>query len=81
MMNRDTLHSLIDRIAEVEVPAAQRFLEYLATTPAYRAARLAPPDDEPVTASDNNSIARARADMEAGLVTTHDDVLREFGLG
>jgi hypothetical protein len=48
-MSRDTLHSLVDRIPEEELPAAQRFLEYLAVSPAYRAALCAAPDDEPVT--------------------------------
>lgn len=79
-MNRDSLHNLIDRIPEAEVPAARRFLEYLATNPAYRAAQLAPDDDEPVTTADAEAIARARSDIEAGRVTMHEDVLREFGL-
>jgi hypothetical protein len=37
-MSRDTLHDLVDRIPEEELPAAKRFLEYLAVSPAYRAA-------------------------------------------
>ena len=81
-MNRDSLHNLIDRIPEAEVQVARRFLEYLATSPAYRAAQLAPHDDEPVTTADADAeaIARARSDIEAGRVTPHEDVLREFGL-
>jgi hypothetical protein len=47
-MTRDTLHNLLDRIPEEELPAAQRFLEYLAVSPAYRAALSAAPDDDPV---------------------------------
>jgi hypothetical protein len=46
-MSRDTLHDLIDRIPEEELPAAKRFLEYLVVSPAYRAALSASPDDEP----------------------------------
>ena len=49
-MVRELLHELIDRIPEAEIPAAQRYLEYLATSAAFRAALCAPPDDEPVTA-------------------------------
>ena len=79
VMNRDSLHNLIDRIPDSEVPAARRFLEYLAVSPVYRAAQLAPDDDEPVTAADAESIARARLDIEAGRVTKHEEVLREFG--
>ena len=74
------MHHLIDRIPEGELPAAQRFLEYLASNPAYRAALSAPPDDEPVTSDDAAAIAKAREDVRAGRAVSHDDVLREFGL-
>ena len=79
-MSRDTLHDLVDRIPEEELPVAQRFLEYLAVSPAYRAALSAAPDDEPVTEADATAIARAREDIRAGKVISHDDILREFGL-
>ena len=79
-MDRDALHSLIDRIPDAELLAARRYLEYLVAGVAFRAAQVAPPDDEPVTANDEAAIARARADLEAGRVSDHDDVLREFGL-
>jgi hypothetical protein len=68
-MSRDTLHDLVDRIPDEELPAAKRFLEYLAISPAYRTALSAPPDDEPVTEAD-----------VAGRVVSHDEILREFGL-
>lgn len=79
-MSRETLHDLIDRIPDGELSTAQRFLEYLASNPAYRAALAAPPDDEPVTSGDAEAIARSREDVRAGRVVSHDDVLREFGL-
>jgi hypothetical protein len=78
-MSRDTLHDLVDRIPEDELPAAKRFLEYLAVSPAYRAF-FAPPDDEPVTDADVTAIARARDEVRAGKVVSHDEILREFGL-
>jgi hypothetical protein len=78
-MAREVLHNLIDRIPEAEISAAQRFLEYLASTPAFRAAILASPDDEPVTPGDAEAIARARADIESGRIVSHDEILREFG--
>jgi hypothetical protein len=79
-MSRDTLHDLIDRIPEEELPAAKRFLEYLAVSPAYRAALSAPQDDEPVTQDDAAAIARARNEVRSGNVTSHEAILREFGL-
>jgi hypothetical protein len=79
-MSRHVLHQLIDRIPEEELSAAQRFLEYLAVSPAYRAALSAPPDDEPVTEGDAAAIARAREQVRLGKVVSHEDVLRDFGL-
>jgi hypothetical protein len=79
-MTRDVLHDLVDRIPEDELPAAQRLLESLAGSPAYRAALAAPPDDEPVTEADAAAIARAREEVCAGRVVSHDEILREFGL-
>jgi hypothetical protein len=79
-MSRDTLHELIDRIPEGELSAARRFLEYLASSPAYRTALLAPPDDEPVTEADAQAIRRALDEVRAGKTVSHDEFLREFGL-
>jgi len=79
-MSRETLHHLVDRIPDAELAAAQRYLEYLASNPALRAALTAPPDDEPVSADDVEAIRRALDDVRAGRVSSHDDVLREFGL-
>jgi len=79
-MNRDTLHSLIDRIPEREITAAGLFLQYLAAHPAYRSAMSAPPDDEPVTPADRQAFQRANDDVQAGRLVSHEEVLREFGL-
>jgi len=79
-MSRDALHDLIDRIPEEELPAARRFLEYLAINPIHRAALLAPPDDEPVTEADATAIARAQEEVREGKVASHAEILREFGV-
>ena len=79
-MSRRALHDLIDRIPEEELGAAHRFLEYLAVSPAYRAALSAPPDDEPVTQADAEAIAQAQEEIRTGKRVPHDEVLREFGL-
>lgn len=80
-MTREALHELIDRIPDSEIVAAQRVLERLAKEAAFRAAMAAPPDDEPVTAGDAEAIARARRDLQAGRVVSHDEILRELGIG
>jgi hypothetical protein len=79
-MSREALHELIDRIPEEEILAARRFLEYLAKSAAFRATLSAPLDDEPVTNEDAASIERAHADLRAGKVVSHEEVLREFGV-
>ncbi len=79
-MRRDTLHDLVERIPEEELPTAKRFLEYLATSPAYRAALSAPPDDEPMTEADVSAIERAHDEVRAGKIVSHDEILREFGV-
>ena len=40
----------------------------------------APPDDEPLTAGDAEAIAHARGELHAGMVVSHDEILREFGI-
>jgi hypothetical protein len=79
-MSRDPLHDLIGRIPEEDLPAARRFLEYLAISPAYRAALSAPKDDEPPTEEDSAAIARAHDEVLSGKISSHDEILREFGL-
>ncbi|HTT62405.1 MAG TPA: hypothetical protein VMG35_11210 [Bryobacteraceae bacterium] len=80
-MSRDALHELVNRIPESDLPAAQRYLEYLATSPAYRSALAAPPDDEPVTEGDARAIERTASEIRAGRVVEHEEILREFDLG
>ncbi len=66
MPDRQQLHNLVDRLPESEVPAAERYLEFLNS-------REAPVDPEMLARIDE-----ARAHPPAGIV--HEDVLREFGL-
>jgi hypothetical protein len=80
-MTREALHELIERIPDEEIVAAQRFLEDLARGAAFHATLSAPLDDEPITDGDAESIARAHRDIQAGKVVSHEDVLREFGIG
>lgn len=47
---------------------------------AVEAHNAAPYCDEPVTEAEERAAADARADIEAGRVTSHEDLLRELGL-
>jgi len=62
MANREHVHELVDRLPDSDVPAIEKLLESLTETPAARAVRLAPPDDEPVTSADERAIAEAESD-------------------
>ncbi|MEI9815350.1 MAG: hypothetical protein WDO18_23065 [Acidobacteriota bacterium] len=79
-MSRTTLHDLVDRIPDSELPAAERYLEFLSYNVAYRAARTAPADDEPVTRDDASAMLRATKEIETGQVVDHDEILKEFGV-
>jgi hypothetical protein len=79
-VSRDPSHAPIGRIPEGELPAAERFLEFLASSPACRAALSAPVDDEPVTEGDASAILNAHGEIRAGMVIAHGEILREFGL-
>ena len=77
---RDDLHNLIDRLRDGELPAAQRYLEFLTIAPAYRAALAAPIDEEPVTEEDEIAIMKAQSEVESGRTVSHEEILREFDL-
>jgi hypothetical protein len=79
-MTREALHELIDRLPASDIVAAQRALEHLARHASFRAAMCAPLDDEPVTQGDVEAIGRAREDIQAGRVVSHEGILSEFGI-
>jgi hypothetical protein len=79
-MGRDRLHELVNRIPENDLIAAQRYLEYLAASQAYRAALAAALDDEPVTEGDAHAIERTAEEIRVCKVVEHQEILREFGI-
>ncbi len=72
---------MVDHIPERDIEAARQALERLARDASFRAALSASADDEPVTIGDATAIGRAWADVKAGRVSSHDELLREFGIG
>jgi hypothetical protein len=73
-------HRSIERIPEAGLLTARRFLEYLVVSPALRAAQAAPVENEEVTPADEEAMRRSHADIDAGRISLHDHVLREFWL-
>jgi hypothetical protein len=83
MATKEDLHRLVDKLPESEVPAAERYLEYLSVArqdPFLRALLNAPLDDEPETEDERAAMAEARAALERGEVITDEDLRRDLGL-
>ncbi len=83
MTDRGRLHRLVDELPEREVPAAERYLEYLGLAerdPVLHAILNAPEDDEPGTDEERLAVDEAREDVRAGRVVNLDLVKRELGI-
>jgi hypothetical protein len=75
--DRRELHSLVDHIPAGDLPAARKILRALAD-PVWQSILAAPLDDEPETGQEQAEVEAARSEKGSG--TTHEEVLREFGL-
>ena len=74
---RRELHDLVEQIPPRDLPAARKILRALAD-PVWQSILGAPLDDEPETEEERSEVEAARG--ETGPGTTHEEVLREFGL-
>ena len=77
MTSREELHQLVDHIPEADVSAARKILRALAD-PVWQSLLAAPLDDEPETDRERAEVEAAR--RETGPGTSHQEVLREFGV-
>jgi len=75
--DRQDLHILVDHIPAGDVPAARKILRSL-MDPVELSLLSAAVDDEPETEDERVAVERALAESGAG--TSHEEVLREFGL-
>jgi hypothetical protein len=75
--DRQDLHTLVDHIPVGEVPAARKILRAL-MDPVELSLLSASVDDEPETEDERIAVERALAEPCPG--TSHEEVLREFGL-
>ena len=75
-------HELIERLPASQLDAAVRFLEFMLLDPVSRSIATAPVDDEPLTAEEEQALARADAWLKqrGGHGIPHEEVLAEFGL-
>ncbi len=75
--DRQEMHALVDRIPAADVPAARKMLRALAD-PLWLSLLSAPLDDEPESEEERAAVEQALA--ESGPFTSHEEVMREFGL-
>ena len=75
-------HELIERLPAAQIDVAVRFLEFILLDPVSRSIAMAPVDDEPLTAEEEQALSRADAwrDERGGHGIPHEEVLAEFGL-
>ena len=76
------IKDLIDGMPPDELLVIKRFIQYVRDMedPFLRNLAEAPWDDEPLSDEDIAAIAEAEADIKAGRLIPHEEVMREFGL-
>ncbi|HLH00587.1 MAG TPA: hypothetical protein VKX49_30055 [Bryobacteraceae bacterium] len=75
--DRQELHALVDHIPPGDLPAARKILRALAD-PVWQSILAAPFDDEPETEQERAEVEAARKEKRPG--TSHEEILREFGV-
>ena len=73
-------HQLLDRLDAGQLSAVVHLLQVM-TSPLTHSLASAPVDEEEITPDTAAAIDRARASLMRGEGISHEDVVREFGLG
>ncbi|HEV1287705.1 MAG TPA: hypothetical protein VNU44_20440 [Bryobacteraceae bacterium] len=76
----EQLLALASRVPEDQIPTAKRMLEALIVDPFWLSFASAPMDDEELTPEAAASILEAEQAVGRGESTSHEEMLREFGL-
>ncbi len=81
MTVKERLHEQIDRMPEHRALQVQRYIEALeeADDPVLASLLAAPEDDEPETDEERVAVEEAYADIAAGRLIPHEEIMREFG--
>ena len=78
-VDRVRLHQLVDALRERDLDTVHHMLRGLLALdgdPVLNAFVSAPEDDEPVTPEEEAAVQRARADIDAGRVHSHEEAKR-----
>jgi len=80
---RDQAHALLDKLSDEKLNAVRNLLEVMVSSddaPLTNSLALAPVDEEEITAETAAALDRSRASLAQGAGTSHEEILREFGL-
>lgn len=77
---RERVKSLVDLVPERDLDTVAQMLRGLAEDPVSAAFESAPLDDEDVSEEAAAALRKADADIAAGRVHSHEEVLRKLGL-
>jgi hypothetical protein len=78
-LNREELHSLLDRIPDSDIATARKFLRALAN-PVELALLNAPPDDEPLSAHEQAAWDADQRRRHSGAPpVSHEELLNDIG--
>lgn len=81
MTTREELHRLVDELPEEKLDAALKAIETRADDPLIRRLEDAPPEDEEISAEEEEAVQEARDELTAGTpLVSHDEIQREFGV-
>jgi hypothetical protein len=78
-IDRNHVHQLLDQLDQGQLTAVAQLLEVM-TDPVARSLANAPFEDEPITPDEAAALDAAHTAIERGEGTSHEEVLREFGL-
>jgi hypothetical protein len=80
---KERLHQLVDELSESEADDALRYVASRRDDGEgdsfARWLDSRPEDDEPLTAEEEEAIAEGHADMAAGRLISHEEMLRKYG--
>lgn len=77
---REQAHALLDMLPENKLTVVRSLLEVM-VEPLSRSLASAPVEDKEITQETAAALTRARASLTRGEGISHEEVLREFGLG
>lgn len=78
--DKQQAHQLLDQLDAGQLSAVVHLLQVM-TGPLSHALASAPVEEEEITPDTAAAIDRARASLARGEGVSHEDILREFGLG